>query len=239
MTYHLGSNMSSGEFLVDAVRGVHENITPVYLFGFNRVVGTSYETLFNNGGGIYAFPGSAVQMSVVSSSASDTMDVQITGLDANQDILVETVTLTGTSAVTTTGSFLRINGAQITSGNNVGNITISNGGTTYAYIQATYGVHQASIYSVPRKHFLLLNQVSFTSGTLNENKYMFARACLRGPNNLLTHFFETTFVTSQLSYDLRQPFRIDGGYDFTLEAKSSSQENELSAYISGLLVRYA
>lgn len=235
MTYHLGTNMASQDFGVDVARGVFDNCTPVDIFGFNRSIGTAYETVWNDGGGIYAFPESAATLSVASSSASDTMDLRITGLDANRDILVETITLNGTTAVTTTGSFLRVNDARIVSGNNAGDITVSHGVTTVAFIEDTYGVYQAAIYSVPRKHRLLIHQVNFTSGTLNENKYLTSRACL-GPDPEI-HFFETTFVTSQLSYDLRKPFVVPGGADFSIEAKSSAQENELTVYISATLIR--
>ena len=235
MTYHLGTNMASQNFGVDVARGVYENCTPVDLFGFNRSVGTTYETVFNNGGGIYTFPTAADTLDIVSTSAADTMDVRITGLDANRDVLVEDVTLNGTTEVTTTGEFLRVNAAQILSGNNAGDITISHGTDTVAYIEDTYGSHQAAIYSVPRKHRLLIHQVDFTSGTLNENKHIIARACL-GPDPEI-HFFETTFVTSQLAYDLAKPFVIQGGLDFSLEAKSSAQENEISIYIAATLIR--
>jgi len=235
MTYHLGTNMASQSFGVDVARGVYENCTAIDLFGFNRSIGTTYQTVFNNGGGIYTFPVTADTLDLVSTDASDTMSVRITGLDANRDILVEDVTLNGTTEATTTGEFLRVNAAQILSGNNAGGITISHGTNTVAYIEDTYGMHQAAIYSVPRKHRLLIHQVDFTSGTLNENKHMFARACL-GPSPEV-HFFETTFVTSQLSYDLRRPFTVFAGSDFSLEAKSSAQENELSIYISVTLIR--
>jgi len=235
MTYHLGTNMATQDFGVDVARGVFENCTSVNLFGFNRAVGTTYETIWNNGGGVYTFPSSAATLSVVSTSAADTMDVRITGLDANRDILVEDVTLTGTTPVTTTGSFLRVNAAQILSSNNAGDISMTHGSDVVGYIEDTYGTHQAAIYSVPRKHRLLIHQVDFTSGTLNENKYVLARACL-GPDPEI-HFFETTFVTSQLSYDLRKPFVVLGGQDFSLEAKSSAQENEISIYISATLER--
>lgn len=235
MTYHLGTNMATQDFGFDVARGVFENCTAVDLFGFNRTIGTAYETVWNNGGGIYPFPSAADTLSVVSSSASDTMDVMITGLDANRDILVETVTLTGTTAVTTTGEFLRVNACVITSGNNVGNITVTHGTDVIGYIQATYGVHQAVIYSVPRKHRLFINQIDFTSGTLTANKYMLARACLKPDPEI--HFFETTFVTSQLAYDLKKPFVINGGLDFSIEAKSSAQANELTVYISGILIK--
>ena len=227
---------SSRDPYLDIARNIRPDCTPVDLFGFNRTIETSYETIWNNGGGIYSFPAAATQLSLESSSASDTMAVQITGLDANRNVLVETVTLNGTTAVTTTGSFLRINDARITSGNNVGDIDIYADETTYAYIEATYGVHQAAIYSTPAGHSLYICQVDFTSGTLTSNKYMFARACLKGPSDLELHFFETTFVTSQLAYNLKKPFRVPPEHDFTLEGKSSAQTNELSIYIGAVLM---
>lgn len=228
---------SSRDQFFDIARGLRPDCTPVDLFGFNRTVGLTFETIFNDGGGVYSFPSSAVQMSLVSSSASDTMQVLLTGLDADRVVITELVTLTGTTPATTTASFLRINDARVTSGSNVGDITISNGGTTHAYIEASYGVHQAAIYSAPADSSLYITQVEFTSGTLNPNKYVTARACLRGPNDLELHFFETTFVLSQLSYNLRKPFKVPAGYDFSLEAKSSDQTNALSIYIGAVLMK--
>lgn len=219
----------------DVARGIHPDCETIHLFGFNRTVGTSYETLFNNGGGIYTYPASAVQMSVVSASASDTMTVQISGLSVSRARITETVTLTGTTAVTTTNSFLRINDARITSGSNVGNITISNAGTTYAFIEAGSGVHQASIFSVPANHSLYIAHVSVTSGTINSNKYGILRACMKNATTEL-HFFESTFVTSQLDYQVHVPFKVPAGWDFSLEAKSSSSENEFTGYVAGILV---
>lgn len=229
--------MSTQDFAADVARGVFSNCTAVDLFGFNRSIGLAYETVWNNGGGIYPFPASAATLSVVSDSTDDTMDVQIIGLDANRDILTETITLTGTDAVTTTGSFLRVNHARITSGSNSGDISLTHGSSVIGFIQAGYGSHQAAIYSVPRKHRLLIHQVDFTSGTLTSNKFLSARACL-GPDPVI-HFFETTFVTSQMTYDLKKPFVVPAGEDFSLEAKSSAQENELSIYIGATLERLA
>lgn len=226
---------SSRHVFLDAARGIHPDCQTVHLFGFNRTVGITYETIANDGGGIYAFPASAVQMSLVSASAADTMSVMLTGLDTNRDIITETIELDGQTPVTTAKSFLRINDARIASGNNAGNITISNGGTTYAFIEATYGVHQAAVYSVPRNYALYITQVSITSGTINSNKYGFLRARLSNSSTII-HFFESTFVTSQLTYSLQVPFTIPASYDFTMEAKSSSSENEFTAYIGGLLV---
>jgi hypothetical protein len=225
---------SSRNIYLDAARGLHPDCETVHLFGFNRDVGTSYETIVNDGGGIYTFPASAVQMSLVSTTA-DTMPVQISGLDASRNRITETITLSGTTPVTTTKSFLRINDARITSGSNTGDITISNAGTTYAFIEAGYGVHQAAVYSVPAGFSLYISQFSVTSGTINSNKYGFVRACVKNSTSEI-HFFESTFVSSQLTYDLQVPFKVPAGHDFSIEIKSSSSTNEFTVYVGGILI---
>lgn len=230
------SGSSSRNAYLDISRGIYLDYQPIHLFGFNRDVGTSYETIWNNGGGIYSFPVSALVMSVVSDEAADTMGVRISGLDSNYNQISETVTLDGTTPVTTTQSFLRINDARITSGNNVGDITISNGGTTYAFLEATYGVSQAAIYSVPAGFSFYITQVDVTSGTIGSNKYGSLRACLRQFEGPELHFFESTFVTSQLVYDLQVPFKIPEKCDFSLECKSSSSTNEFTIYVGGILL---
>jgi len=53
----------------------------------------------------------------------------------------------------------------------------------------------------------------------------------------VTHvFFQSSFVTSQLSYNMQVPFRVPEKTDFTIEAKSSSGENELAVFLNGLLI---
>jgi hypothetical protein len=220
---------------LNIARNIRPDSQAINLFGFNRDVETSYETIMNDGGGLYSFPGSALTMSAVSSSASDTMQLYIEGLDASYAPINDTITLTGTSAVTTNVDFFRINDARILSGSNVGNITISNGGTTYAYIEAGYGIHQAIVYTTQAGVSLYVNQVDFTSGTINPNKYMIARAKIINSGTTIV-FFESSFVTSQLSYDMQIPFRIPEKTDFTLEAKSSSGSNELSIFLNGVLI---
>lgn len=235
MTQPLATSSSRHPYL-DIARGMYTDWQTVHKFGFNRDVRTDYETIWNNGGGIYTFPASALTMSVVSDSASDEMGVLITGLDTNWNQISETVTLDGTTPVTTTKQFLRINDARITSGNNVGDITISNGGTTYAFIEATYGVHQALVFSVPAGFSLYVTQVAVTSGTITGNKYGSMRACLKQFEGPELHFFESTFVTSQLNYDVNVPFKIPEKCDFSMECKSSASTNEFTIYLSAIMM---
>lgn len=207
----------------------------LHFFGFNTAVGTVYETIWNNGGGLYAFPGSALTMSCVSDSAEDTGSILISGLDENYQEIYDVVTLNGTTPVTTTNQFFRINSANILSGSNVGNITISNSGTTYAYIGAGLGTHQAIVYTVPAGRSLYIHQVTFNSGTVNPNKYLVSRASVISSSGVVSRFWESTYQ-KDIYFDLRVPFVIREKTDFTLEAKSSSGENELSIYMGAVLL---
>jgi hypothetical protein len=235
MPYQFDEHQSSQNTYFDIARGHYSNVEAVNLFGFNETIGTDYETIANDGGGIEPVPSSAVQMDLVS-TAADTMAVYIKGLDADYNVLEEIITLTGTTPVTTTSSFLRINTAQIMSGTNAGNISISNGGTEYAYIGAGIGVTQSLSYTVPANSKLYINSVSFTSGTVNPNKYLIGRAHLTTATGANLNFWESTWAVGVLQFNVPVPFVVPEKCDFQLQAKSSSSENEISAYVNAHLV---
>ena len=234
--YQFDEDRPTPNFLHDVAKGNIWDSKALNIFGFNRTVGTAFETLWDDGGN-YVFPSSALVMSAVSSSASDTMNLLISGLDANYNEITETVTLAGTSAVQTTLSFLRINSAVILSGSNVGNISISNGGTNYAYISATLGTTQACIYTVPAGHSIYLFRIDCTSGTNNGQKYLTIRNVVCNDSGRKLRVSEATFSTSQVSFDRQVPFKIEEKTDFSFEAKSSASENEVSIFIEAILVR--
>ena len=112
----------------------HERFCP---FGFNSAVGTSAETMWT-AGATYTYPSTATALTVVSSSTDDdgspagtgARTVTIIGLDADYLEVSETVTMNGTTNVTTTQTFLRVNEAYVATcgntGSNVGTITIAN-----------------------------------------------------------------------------------------------------------------
>jgi hypothetical protein len=211
-------------------------IVPVNIFGFNRSINTSYETIWNDGG-TYAYPGSAVQMSAVSASASDTMAVLISGLDDEYNALAEIITMNGTSAVTTANSFYRINSAVILAGSNVGDITISNGGTTYAFIEAGVGTTQACVYTVPAKHSLYIFRISLTSGTVHGNQYITYRNRIDNSSGRILRVAEATWRDGMQTFDRQIPFRIAQKNDFQFEAKSSNSTNEVSTFVEALLMK--
>ena len=223
-------------FLFDIAKGKVRNQSALNLFGFNRVVGTTFETI-GNYGGIYPQPESAAALSCASSSASDTMAVLISGLDADHKILTETVTLDGTTPVSTSGSFLRVNSAVILAGSNVGNITISNDGDVLGYIEAGIGLTQTCHYTVPANHALYLFRIDLTSGTVTGNKYLTYRNTTKTATGRTLKVAEATCQSGEQSFDRQVPFRIDEKTDFSFEAKSSSNDNEVSIFIEAVLVR--
>ena len=211
-------------------------VVPVNIFGFSRSVGTTFQTIWNDGGQ-YVHPSAAVQMSCVSTSTSDTMTIVLSGLDANYETIAEIVQLNGTTPVTTTNLFYRINSATILSGSNVGDITVSEGGTEYAHIEATLGTTQACVYTVPADHSLYIFRISLTSGTVNSNKYITYRNRVDSSTGRVLRVAEATFQLNMQTFDRQIPFRIAPKSDFQFEAKSSSGTNELSIFVEALLMK--
>lgn len=235
MPFYLDQAMSTQATLFDVARGHYSNMQAVNIFGFNREVGTTLETIWNDGGQ-YTFLSSAQQLSVVSDSASDTMDVLISGLDSSYNEITETVTLTGTTAVTTTSSFLRVNQAIILSGSNVGDITGTYSSTKLFHIEATQGLTQACVYTVPAGHELYLFRIDLSSGTVSPNQYITYRNVTHTHTGRTLRVAEATWAEGQQSFDRQVPFKIAEKTDFTFEAMGSNNVNEVSIFIEAVLV---
>jgi len=204
-TYSSATRQGAFEpFDLQVSRGQIDGHTSINIFGFSATVGsTALGPLWEGltlSGGTYAYPNSAAPLVLVSDSASDTsaLSIQIQGLDANYAPLIETIALNGTTNVTTTNSFLRINLMTTTNGLNVGNITAKISTTTYAKINAGIGQTQMSIYTVPKGYTFYLSYVQadasigFTSS--NYMKYAeYNKDNVTGEINVLN---QTTFVQS-------------------------------------------
>jgi len=102
-----------------------------------------------SGTALYPWAHSAGTLSVVSTSGSDTGGVTIQGLDANYDFVEESFTLTGTSTVTGSTSFTRVNRAFMNDATNVGKIQASIGGTVVTEIGAGFGQTLQCFYTIP------------------------------------------------------------------------------------------
>ena len=105
----------------------------LFKFGFNQV-STTEETIWD-GGGIYVYPSSAGAMTVTSAGGATDEGVKITveGLNQNYAIASEEVTLNASGVATTTTTYIRVYRAFVSGSAAItGDVTITNGGTTFA-----------------------------------------------------------------------------------------------------------
>jgi hypothetical protein len=234
-------------FELQVSRGQVVGHTPINIFGFSNAVGsTALGPLWEGltlSGGAYAYPSTAAPLVLVSDSASDTsaLSIRIEGLGAGFVPLVETIALNGTTNVTTTNSFLRINLMTTTNGLNVGNVTAKISSTTYAKINAGIGQTQMSIYTVPAGYTFYLSYVQadasigFTSS--NYMKYAeYNKDNVNGEINLLN---QTTFVQS-LNIPYSCPIAHTEKTDIQFEIIANTGSPFLAnIYAGGILIKNA
>ena len=228
----------------------------VELFGYSTTVGsTALGPLWEGltlSGGAYVYPGSALQMTLVSTT-TDTQIVQVQGLDINYNLLSEYVTLTGTTPVTTVNSYFRINGLFITNGVNAGTITCKNGSNLYAQINPGIGQTQMSIFTVPNGYTFYLSylqcdsSIGFTSSNYmvfaEYNKYNIA---VSGDNinGYPVNYGANTSVLSQSPFvqNLNLPYTVpvthEQGTDIQFQIKANSGSPfTADIYAGGYLIK--
>ena len=205
-TYSSATRQGAYEpFDLQVARGQVDGHTGIEIFGYspniaNTATGPMWEGQTQSGG-LYTPPATAAPLVLVSSSASDTtaLSVRIEGCGANFVALNETIALNGTTNVTTTNSFLRINGMYVTNGTNVGNITAKISSTTYAQINAGIGQTQMSIYTVPAGYTFYLSYTQYDAAIgFTSSAYMTGQEYNKdNTTGQITVTHQTVFVQKQ------------------------------------------
>lgn len=228
-----GGGVGDYPYYLQVSRGLVTGHKRVFKFGYNEEIQNIEETIWDVGG-IYAYPSSAVTMTATSSSGATDENVQVTiqGLDASYNELSETVTLNASGTATTTGSFLRVNRAFVASGTaSAGNITIANGGTTYAYVSALHQQTLMAIWTVPAGYTGYLFQVDTTAFTVQNNKVATIRMITRELNGVFRT--QQKFDLFQASYHqdivCPQPILEKTDIEFRAVADSSNADLRVSA----------
>ena len=185
----------------------------------------------------YVFPPTAAQMTLVSTSASDTaVTVLILGLDANYKQIKETQTLTGTTPITTDNTYFRINDIVCVAGNAVGTITLKVGANTYAQINPGTGRDQKAVYTVPKGHCFFLQRIDAFCTDANGGKAARFRNFVRSSNGRELRVADTTFFENMQI--LRQtPFKYDEKTDIEMQLISLSGSTFGSVFAEGILVK--
>ena len=123
-------------------------------FGQNNALNTaSYEDVWD-GGAIYPYPAddTAPIVNVRSTSASDTFDLEVQGLDITGALVVQTITLTGTTpAVLVTPLWRIFRMKNVGSADNVGDISAQDvtSSIIYAIIQIGNNQTLMALYTIP------------------------------------------------------------------------------------------
>lgn len=226
-------NLYEHDYLAIA-KGESKDYSARNIFGYNSTVGTSYIPLWENNT-VYTYPTQPLTMTVTSNVADNGVQVRIIGLDGDYNVITEVVTLA--VSVATTQQFFRINDVVTISGNAANNITISNGGITYAKVRGGDGKNQASIYTVPAGHSLYLVRIdAFCATAAQNNRQIFFRnlACL--PSGVKLRVAETSFLET-MHIQRQVPFRYNEKTDIEFQLHGSAGEQFVSVFGEAILCK--
>lgn len=195
-------------------------------------------------GGIYVYPNTANTLSIVSDSASDNVNgvgartLTIEGLDANYDVISETVTMNDGIPVVTTKSYLRLYRATVlTAGSNetnVGNITVTHNGINnpLGRIASGSGQTQMSVYTIARGKTGYLSYVDLTS-----SKNTDGRATIRTRLNGVSRIRHSTFLFGgNYNFEYKYPTVLPEKTDIEVRAVALTGSGQVTGSYGILLV---
>mgnify|MGYP005992621385 CR=1 FL=1 len=207
-----GMSIALGEF---------NDTTAVNKFGYNGQVGTSWETVWD-GNNVYTYIDTAGTAQVTSSntSADNGGTVKVYGVDANYDLVDETLAIGGAAGGV---EFYRVFRAELVTANtgfaNVGTLTVTADSKSAAIIQPTNGQTLMCIYTVPRavNAYLIQLDVGSSKDAENEIRVMIKK---NGQVQNTKDFISIRggFVTKPYSI----PLRIPATSDIEIQAQSGA-----------------
>ena len=221
----IGGSSQGKPWEFQVAQGLIAGHIPVFKAGYNDSVANNTEESIWGHSVIYPWSAWGVggTLSCVSTSASDTGVLHITGLRTSDwTQITETITMTGTTPVVTSNSFIRINSAFYngSTSTNVGEIDINRNGSTVGYISANAGNAQMAQYTVPAGYtaYLLNGQANIGKGNDGTGKFKYRLFGGSFQTALTFLLFQSTF-TYKFEAPLVLPQKTD--LDVTLIASVS------------------
>jgi len=238
--YQFHTDHPTPNVYLDVARDAISNSKIVHKFGANFDIdqATDPESVWT-GGELYPWASlsSAQTIYCISTSASDTAVLTIEGLDANYHEQTETVTLTGTSAVTTTNTFIRVFRMTYEDGANVGTITartVSASGTVVAQIDVGYAQTLMAVYTIPAGHTGYLVALDSTIDS-NKNAQLLMYHRLFGKPFRIAHVAETA---GHYRYDFHAPLRVPEKTDIDIRIDNvSGNDSRVTANFDIVLIK--
>lgn len=224
-----GGGVGDYPYELQVSRGLVDDHRRVFKFGYNPLIQNIEETIWDVGG-LYAYPSSAVQMTVTSASGATDNGVQIlvAGLDTNYDELSETVTLASTGTATTTNSFLRVFRAYVVGSQApVGNVNITNGGVTYARVSAGANQTLMAVWTVPAGFTAYMFQTDVTAFTEQNNKFATIRLIAREYGGVFRTREKFDAFQGPVTQEFKFPIPLPEKTDMEFRAIGSSSNADL------------
>ena len=242
-------------FSLQVARGQIQGHSDVIIFGYNPDVDTSEESVWPNGGTV-PHPTVASVLKISSSSNDDdgapvgtgALTVYIEGLNGDFNVVSETVTLNGQTAVNTTNSYLYVNQFYVASvgsgGKNAGVIYAGTGDVTagepaviYDLIAIGYNNRTTAHYCVPAGYTGYMTVGSVQMGQASGNNPITAFLKTHGTDNILRVSAVTTLNNGSAQFDFDPPLRIPEKTCAGASAIGASGNNSVSAFFNIVLIK--
>lgn len=234
------------ESLIGNAGNYYPTRTSVRVFGRNGNVDNARLALWEGPTANYVPPVAAIQMKVTSTSAEDNsagtgiQQLHIHYLDDTYTERAETVTLSGTTAVTTTAAnILRVNSIHAwavgSNGSAVGTISLTNlaGTVTYNLISPNRNTSRTGFYTVPAGHNLYISHWQSSSGSTGGH---FSQMSLRATSHLgvllpgvFTVIDEVGSQNSGVSVNFSTPIKIPATADVKISVVSDAVDANVIA----------
>ena len=235
-------------FYIQVAQGTVPGYSSVSVFGYNPDVDKTEESVWPDGGQV-PHPTVASQLTIASTSASDdgnpagigARTVYIEGLDGNYNVISQTITMNGTTGVTTTGSYLYVNKFYVvtvgSNGSNVGEITAKVGATVYDLIAVGYNNRTTAHYCVPAGYTAYLLEYIFTAGQNTGTTGVTGYLKQHGPDGIERVEAVVAINNGSVQYDFANPYVVPEKNCIGVTAIGAENNNLISAFFSILLVQ--
>lgn len=225
-----------GLYGLEIARKAERDYIGEHKFGSNPNLTSGSQSIWTQGG-LYPwgeFDAGAVTLYIKSTSTADTSTIKIFGLDTNWELQEETLTLTGTTAVTTVNTYRRIHRMIYdTTALNVGLVTartVSATGTVVASIEVGTAQTLMAVYTVPKGYTAYLCQSTVGIGKGGDASFrLYTRDNYYGQTSFNIKSDIVLFETT-ISQDYTIPIRLKQQADLDFRALTTG--NNFSATAS-------
>lgn len=220
-------------------QGQFDGYSVVNVTGYNPDVDIASDETVWSAGGLYPWSvwDTTRLITVVSTSASDTGSVVVSGLDADYNPIVEEINFNGTTSGTGSIQFKRVSAAVYKNGaaNNAGTITLTANGNVVGLIEIGIGQTLNGIYTVPAGYtaYIITGNFSVQKGEDSQVRF-FIRPF--GQGFRIAHIGEVYENTYR--YDFHAPVAMPEKTDLDVQASQVETNNtRVTTNFSMILVR--